>query len=89
MGFGFSRIKDLSSAILFNLIVKADFLPKEDISLLIRTVSGKSALTVEERLSQIPGFVTAEIDIEPKLPWIFGHLPKLSKNITIEILSEK
>ncbi len=89
LGFGFSRIKDLSSAILFNLIVKADFLPKEDISLLIRTVSGKSALTVEERLSQIPGFVTAEIDIKPKLPWIFGHLPKLSKNITIEILSEK
>ncbi len=87
--FSFDRIKDLSSAALFNLTIKADFLPKEDLVSLTKAVSGKSALAVEERLSRIPGFIRAEINIKPKLPWIFGYLPKLSKNISTEILGER
>ena len=89
LGFSFSRIKDLSSATLFNLTVKADFLPKEDLASLTKTISGKSTSKVEEKFSKISGFVRAEIDIKPKLPWIFGNLPRLSKNISIEILSER
>lgn len=89
LNFDFDSLKDLSSASLFNLIVKADFLPKEDITSLTKAVSAKSTSAVEEKLSQIPGFIRAEINIKPKLPWIFGYLPRLSRNITIEILSER
>ena len=89
LNYGFTKLKDLSSASLFNLTITANFLPKEDLSLLAKAASGKSTAAVEEIFSKIPGFVTAEINIEPNLPWIFGYLPKLSKNISIEILSEK
>ena len=89
LNYGFTKLKDLSSASLFNLTITANFLPKEDLSLLAKAASGKSTAAVEEIFSKIPGFVTAEINIKPNLPWIFGYLPKLSKNISIEILSEK
>ena len=89
LNYGFTKLKDLSSASLFNLTITANFFPKEDLSLLAKAASGKSTAAVEEIFSKIPGFVTAEINIEPNLPWIFGYLPKLSKNISIEILSEK
>jgi hypothetical protein len=87
--FVFSRIKDVSAASLFNLTVKADFLPKEDTNSLAKAVSGKSIPAAEEVFSKIPGFVTAEIGGNLKLPWIFGYLPRLSRNITIEILGER
>jgi len=89
LSFKFDSIKNLSSASLFNLTVKADFLPKEDVVLLTKAVSGKSDSAVEQRLSQIPGFIRAEINTKPKLPWIFGYLPRLSKNISIEILRDR
>ena len=89
LNYGFTKLKDLSSASLFNLTITANFFPKEDLSLLAKAASGKSTAAVEEIFSKIPGFVTAEINIKPNLPWIFGYLPKLSKNISIEILSEK
>lgn len=89
LSFSFTRLKDLSSASLFNLTVKADFLPKEDLASLTKIISGKSTSRVEEKFSQIPGFIRAEINIKPKLPWIFGYFPRLSKNISIEIVSEK
>ncbi len=89
LSFSFSRVKDLSSTSLFNLTIKADFLPKEDIASLTKAVSGKSTSKVEEKFSKIPGFVRAEINTKPKLPWIFGYLPRLSKNISIEILGER
>lgn len=89
ISYSFAKLKDLSSASLFNLTIMADFLPKEDTVFLAKAASGKSMSAVESTFSKIPGFVTAEISIKPNLPWIFGHLPKLSKNISIEILSEK
>lgn len=89
INYSFAKLKDLSSASLFNLTIMADFLPKEDTVFLAKAASGKSMSAVEGTFSKIPGFVTAEISIKPNLPWIFGYLPKLSKNISIEILSEK
>jgi hypothetical protein len=89
LSFSFSKVKDLTSASLFNLTVTADFLPKEDVVSLAKAASGKSTSRAEEIFSKIPGFVTAEINIKPNLPWIFGYLPRLSKNITIEIVGEK
>ena len=89
LSFSFDRVKDLSSATLFNLTVRADFLPEEDLASLTKIISGKSTSKVEEKFSRIQGFVRAEINIKPKLPWIFGNLPRLSKNISIEILGER
>jgi len=89
LSFGFTRIKDLSSASLFNLTVKADFLPKEDMASLTKGISGKSISKVEEKFSRIQGFVRAEIDIKPKFLEFLKYFPILSKNISIEILGER
>lgn len=89
LNFGFDREKDLSNATLFNLTIKAGFLPKEDLVSLARKISGKNTSVAGDILSQIPGFVRAEIDNKLKLLSVFGYLPKLSKNISIEILGER
>ena len=89
LSFNFSRIKDLTGASLFNLTIKADFLPQEDLLSLTKEILGDSVSAVEGRFSKIPGFLRAEVSIKPKLPGFFGSLPRLSKNISIELLGEK
>ncbi len=79
----------MTSASQFSATVIADFLPKEDLLSLSKTIAGKSPSVVETILSKIPGFLRAEINIKPRLPGFFGSLPRLSKNITVELLNER
>ncbi len=87
--FDFDSIKNLSSASTFNIKVQANFLPKEDFIVLSKEVAGKNKFQVEQKLSRIAGFVTAEISTKPKLPGIFGNVPLFTKHIFIEIVGER
>ena len=58
----------------------------EELSLASRK---RSIDAIETILSKIPGFLRAEINIKPRLPGFFGSLPRLSKNITVELLNER
>lgn len=89
LSFDFSGLKNVGKASLFNLKIVANFLPEVDLTLLSKEISGKNPLLVEERFSTIPGFSRAEIDIKPKFPGSLGSLPRIPKNIKIELVSEK
>jgi hypothetical protein len=89
LSFDFSGLKNIGKASLFNLKIVANFLPEVDLTLLSKEISGKNPLLVKERFSTIPGFSRAEIDINPKFPGSLGSLPRIPKNIKIELVSEK
>jgi len=73
----------------FIVRVIANFLPEVDSGALIKQITGKDPNTVEKYLSSIVGFKGAEIEIKPKFPGRLGTLPRISKNITLEVLGEK
>ncbi len=85
--FGFVGEKD--GNLNYNADIKANFLPLIDINDLTKKISGKSTPVVENYLSTIPGYSRAEVKIQPNLPGPFALLPRVGKNITIEVASEQ
>ncbi|MDP3994818.1 MAG: baseplate J/gp47 family protein, partial [bacterium] len=73
----------------FVVRVIANFLPEVDSGALIKQIMGKDPNMVEKYLSSIAGFKGAKINIKPKFPGRLGTLPRISKNITLEVLGEK
>lgn len=67
----------------------ANLLPEIKPEEIAAKIAGKYPAIAEDYLSSIPGFSSAEITFSPKLPGKLGTLPRVSKNITIEIVAEK
>ncbi|MEK7113147.1 MAG: hypothetical protein AAB875_07620, partial [Patescibacteria group bacterium] len=67
----------------------ANLLPEVKPEELIEKIKGKYPPLAENYLTSIPGFTRAEIKIKPRFPGRLGTLPRLAKNITIEVSAEK
>lgn len=75
---------------LFPTRIVANFLPDIDRGVLVKQISGKSSSAVESYLfSAIPGFSRAEITLKPRLPGWLGSLPRIPKNINLDVLAER
>lgn len=85
--FDFDR--EENGEFVFDVRVEANFLPEIKSEEIVKKISGKTPKVVEEYLTGIAGFVRAEIRIGPRLPGIFGSLPRVSENISIEVIAEK
>ncbi len=67
----------------------ANLLPEIKTEEIASKISGKYPHLARDYLSLIPGFSSAEIVLNPRLPGKLGTLPRVSKNISIEIVAEK
>lgn len=67
----------------------ANLLPEVKPSELAEKIKGKYPPLAENYLTSIPGFSRAEIKRQPRLPGRLGTLPRLAKNITIEVSAER
>lgn len=67
----------------------ANLLPEVKPEELIEKIKGKYPPLADNYLTSIPGFTRAEIKIKPRFPGRLGTLPRLSKNITIEVSAER
>lgn len=67
----------------------ANLLPEVKPEELIEKIRGKYPPLAENYLTSIPGFTRAEIKIKPRFPGRLGTLPRLSRNITIEVSAER
>lgn len=85
--FTFEKTKDDLST--FNLLMTANLLPQINIDSIKEKIKGKSSSFAENYLGSIPGFSRAEINANIKLPGGLNSLPRLSKNITIEVATER
>jgi len=74
----------------FETLVRANLLPKVDIEGIAKKIRGKyPSLAREYLIKEIPGVVRVEIRMKPSLPGRLNTLPRIAKNIEVEIAAEK
>lgn len=73
----------------YDAAVSFNLLPSVNPEKITKDIAGKSPSLAKEILSQIPGFTRAQISFKLKFPPPFGTLPRVSKNIVVEVVSEK
>lgn len=66
-----------------------NLLPEIKTDEIARDIAGKYRPLAEERLSRVPGFSRAKIEINPQFPGRLGTLPRIAKNISVEVAAEK
>lgn len=70
--------------------VRANLLPKVNPDEVARAIAGKYPAVAKEYLaSNIPGFTRAETIFNIRLPGKLGTLPRILKNITVEVTAER
>jgi len=66
---------------------KAKLIPKLDFAEIKKNLTGRYPSIIQEYLATLPNFVRADIIIKPNLPKKLKTLPRVSKNIFIEVKS--
>jgi hypothetical protein len=64
---------------------QATFLPRLDLNAIKQQLKGKTPQRVESYLTSLPQFVKADINLIPALPAPLNTLPRITKNIRLEI----
>jgi len=80
--------QEKDGSILFRVLVSARLLPVIDTEEIAKNIRGKYPQLAQEYLATLPGYVNSEIDIRPLLPGKIRTLPRVAKNIQIEIRSQ-
>lgn len=73
----------------FDVVLSANLLPEVDIDNIKSQIKGKYPPAAEEFLSSIQGFSKAEVSLNPRFPGRLGIIPRIDKNISIEIQAER
>ena len=74
----------------FNVNIEANLLPDIKTEEVVKQIRGKYPEIAKDFMTKdVPGFVRAEIRIKPNLPGKLNTLPKVAKNIEVEIAAEK
>lgn len=86
--FNFEDVEDGVWTIKTNIV--ANLLPEISVDEIAKAIAGKYPNVAKEYLQQsVAGFVRAEVKLFPPLPGRLGILPRMVKNIDIEISAEK
>jgi hypothetical protein len=73
----------------FDVFVEVNLLPQIKTDEIKEKIKGRGENVVEKYLETVPGFVRAEIKFDPKLPGKLNTLPHLSKNINVDLATER
>lgn len=69
--------------------VKANLLPKVDPDQIASAVAGKYPSVAKDYLAKIPGHTRTEVRFDLRLPGKLGTLPRMPKNIKVEVIAER
>ena len=86
---GFTFKEKRGRNFLFSANFVANFLPEIKEEEIAKKIAGKYLPLAEEFLTSIPGFTRAEIRLKPRLPGRLGTLPRVVKNIDVEVMAER
>lgn len=87
--YNLENIKQGKEDISALLKIKALYMPNIDKEKIIAQITGKQIKESEEILSKLPQVSSVDISINPKLPMLPKTLPRISKNILIEIIANE
>ena len=86
----FEFTKEEDSKYLFDVRITANLLPEINPEDIAEKITGKYPAVAENFLTQsIPGFASAEIRIKPALPGKLKTLPRVRKNIEVEVSAQR
>jgi len=84
----FEFIEENEGSVKIDVGFTANLLPEVKPEEIAKAISGKYPTLAQDYLTNIKGFSRAEIKIKPSLPGRLKTLPRVSKNIEIEIAAE-
>ena len=67
---------------------KAKLLPKLDLEAIKKEIKGHYPAAIQDYLTSLPSFLSADIIIKPNLPSGLKTLPRVAKNILLEVSSK-
>lgn len=73
----------------FDVFVEVNLLPQIKTDEIKEKIKGRGKNVVEKYLETVPGFIRAEIKFDPILPGKLNTLPHLSKNINVDLATER
>jgi len=80
--------KDKDGSISLNVFLSANLVPELDPVEIAQKIKGKNLSLAREYFSTLPGYVGSEIKITPQFPAWLLTLPRMEKNIRIEVRSQ-
>lgn len=89
INYKFTFVKVSGDLYNYNVQISANFLPVENTDAIIAQIRGKTPDAAQSYLNSIPGFARAEVKLNPNLPGFLGTLPRVAKNITINVVAEQ
>ncbi|HKC04614.1 MAG TPA: hypothetical protein VKC54_01975, partial [Patescibacteria group bacterium] len=87
--YKFTFVKVNTDLYNYNIVISANFLPQENTDAIISQIKGKTIDVAKDYLNSIPGFTRAEVKLNPNLPGFLGTLPRVAKNITINVVADQ
>lgn len=89
INFKFAFVNNDGNNFIYKADVGANFLPQSNTDDIKKKIYGRNPQVAQNYLNSIPGFTRADVTLSPRLPGIFGTLPHILNNITVEIVAER
>jgi len=90
VGADFELVDEVDDGVYdFDVTLSANLLPEINIDDIRANIKGTYPPQAEEFLSSIQGFSKAEVSLAPRFPGRLGVIPRIDKNISIEIQAER
>lgn len=86
--FKFTLVSEDNGKYTYNVVVGGNFLPEVDVEKIKKTILGKTATVATDYLNSITGFDHAEVTLKIKFPGPLKTIPRIAKNIVIEVKPE-
>lgn len=87
--FNFKFAGKQSGNLVYTADIGANFLPMINSDDIIKQILGKTVPVTVDFLSTVPGYIRAEVKLNPSLPGPLKTLPRINKNITIEVAADQ
>ena len=87
--FKFTFVSQKDSNYIYKVAISANFLPQVNTDAIAKQISGRNMQISKSYLTSIPGFSRADITLNPRFPGPFGVIPRVLKNIKIEVVADK
>lgn len=86
--FKFTYVSNDNGKYVYDVVIGGNFLPEVDTEKIKKTILGKTATVATDYLNSINGFDHADVVLKIKFPGPLKTIPRIAKNITIEVKPE-
>lgn len=86
--FKFTFVSVEDGKYVYDAVIGGNFLPNVNKESLMKKVLGKSTTVATDYLNSIPGFAHADVTLKIKFPGPLKTIPRITKNITIDVKPE-